>query len=169
MKLRDLIIINITDVGEVLKEIERQDPSIVWRTGEKPSFLHPLFYKVSELRISSDWILTFCSDKDFYKKRWKERAKLKEVIWEDYFLKKKSLSEKPSNYYANWEWVIYNNTKYIVELTASEVSELFLKYWGSFVSGLWGLLQRADIENTKKILTTWDSYVKEYIDNFYKK
>lgn len=62
----------------------------------------------------------------------------------------------------NWIKVTFSDKKSVI-FHKTEIAEVFEHFWGSFVSALWTALFKADWENTVKILTTFDNYVKKYI------
>lgn len=43
-----------------------------------------------------------------------------------------------------------------------EIQEARNKYWGSFLKCLAELLTRADLENTQKLIDTWNNYIIQY-------
>lgn len=47
-----------------------------------------------------------------------------------------------------------------------DIAEVFEQYGWSFTKALWVALYRADIINSRKILTTWEDMAKEYIETF---
>lgn len=46
------------------------------------------------------------------------------------------------------------------------IADLFEKYGWSFAKAMWVALHRADAINTKKILDTWETMTREYIETF---
>ena len=48
-----------------------------------------------------------------------------------------------------------------------EIADLFIEFGGSFVQSLWESLRRADMNNTVKLLTAFENYVRDYLIRFH--
>lgn len=73
---------------------------------------------------------------------------------------------KIKNYAITEIWVIVETEDKRYRFAKEDIAEVFEKFGWSFTQALWVALYRADIINTRKILTTWEDMAKEYIETF---
>lgn len=70
-------------------------------------------------------------------------------------------------YVATPYWVtIVDDEDNIISIEKATIAESFEKYWWSFVQAIWVALRRADWINTEKLLSTFENYVREYLEKF---
>ena len=75
--------------------------------------------------------------------------------------------EKIDLYLPNAFWVtIFDKDKEVIEIEKAIIAESFEKYWWWFLQAIWVALRRADWINTEKLLSTFENYVREYLEKF---
>lgn len=73
---------------------------------------------------------------------------------------------KITTYRLHDQWVIVETEDKIYRFAKEDIAEVFETFGWSFTKALWVALYRADIINSRKILTTWEDMAKEYIETF---
>jgi len=70
-------------------------------------------------------------------------------------------------YVATPYWVtIVDDKDNIISIEKAKIAESFEKYWWWFLKAIWVALRRADWINTEKLLSTFENYVREYLEKF---
>lgn len=60
------------------------------------------------------------------------------------------------------EACFWNNKWEELRFNKYDIMAAWIKYWWSFVHSLWEALAHADVENTAKIMDTWNNYIIDY-------
>lgn len=70
-------------------------------------------------------------------------------------------------YVATPYWVtIVDDEDNIISIEKATIAESFEKYWWWFLQAIWVALRRSDWINTEKLLSTFENYVREYLEKF---